>query len=407
MAGLILREKPEGAGLIRRMAEDAAFEVSGDSDAEQTALLCAEGIHGGMRPAKVPKLCLAGHCVFNCAYCGLRASRDDKAPYALEPRELAKIAVDQAERNGRGVFISSAILKNADYTQERLAETARIMREELFYGGYIHAKVMPGADPALIARTGKYANRLSVNIEVANSAGYLRVAKQKSRELILSPMRAISGQIRAAREEDRHFARSQTTQLMAGAIGEDDRTIMTLSRALYETYGLKRVYYTAFGYQHEAKGYPELPLTRTPIWRVARLYQADRLIALYGFSPDDVTPEGAAMLEEDIDPKSAWALRHLGMYPVEINAADFEALLRVPGIGLTYAQRILEARRYCIITHEILRKMRVSLKRCAPFITCAGRYQGGGLLDSSGLRAHLSSDGKKASIARTVSEGAG
>ncbi len=404
MTGIILREKPEGAGLIRRMAEDSAFEVSGDSDAEQTALLCAADIRGPARPAKVPKLCLAGHCVFNCAYCGLRASREDKAPYALEPKELARIAVEQAERSGRGVFISSAILQNADYTQERLAETARIMREELFYGGYLHAKVMPGADPALIARTGRYASRLSVNIEVANSAGYQRVAKQKSRELILSPMRSISGQIREAREENRLFARTQTTQLMAGAIGEDDRTIMTLSQALYRTYGLRRVYYTAFGYAHEAKGYPELPLARTPLWRVTRLYQADRLIAAYGFSPDDVTPASAAMLEEDIDPKAAWALRHLDLYPVEVNAADFETLLRVPGIGLTYARRILEARRYCLITHELLRKLRVSLKRCAPFITCGGRYQGGRQLDSPTLRAVLSSDPKKASISKTVCE---
>jgi predicted DNA-binding helix-hairpin-helix protein len=405
MAAVILRERPEGETLVKRMAEDAGFEVSGDTDAEQTALLCAGGIHGRPQSAKVPKLCLAGHCVFNCAYCALRASRDDKTPYALEPRELARLAVAQAERNGSGVFISSAILKNADYTQERLAETARIMREELFYGGYIHAKVMPGADPGLIARTGQYASRLSVNIEVANSAGYQRVAKQKSRALILSPMRAISGQIRAAREDNRCFARSQTTQLMAGAIGEDDRTILTLSDALYRTYGLRRVYYTAFGYAHEAKGYPDLPLAQTPIWRVARLYQADRLIALYGFSPDDVTPEGASSLEEDMDPKSAWALRHLPMYPVDVNTADYETLLRVPGIGLTYARRILEARRYCVLTHEMLRKMRVSLKRCAPFITCAGHYQGGGALDSPRLRGLLSTNGREASIARAVAEG--
>lgn len=405
MAGVILHKKPEGMALIRQMAEDAAFEVSGDGDAEQTAILCAGGIHARPRPPKVPKLYLAGHCAFNCAYCALRAGREDRHSYALEPRALARLAVAQAERSGRGVFLSSAILKNADYTQERLAETVRIMREELFYGGYIHAKVMPGADPGLIARTGAHANRLSVNIEVAHSAGYLRVAKQKTRALILSPMGAISGQIRAAREENRPFARSQSTQLMAGAIGEDDRTILILSSALYKTYGLRRVYYTAFGYAHEAKGYPDLPLMRTPLWRVARLYQADRLMALYGFSPDDVAPAGAAMLEEDMDPKAAWALRNLSLYPVEVNTADFETLLRVPGIGLTYARLILEARRCCVVTHEVLRKIRVPLKRAAPFITCAGRYRGGGLLDSAGLRAHLAAAGARASIGRTVAEG--
>ena len=232
----------------------------------------------GPRARKVPKLYLAGNCVFNCAYCGCRASREEKGMYVLEPRELAHLAVESARQSGGGVFLSSAIYRDANTTQERLAEAVRVMRDELFYAGYVHAKVMPGADPRLIARTGRYANRLSVNIEVANSSGYERVAKQKSRELILAPMRSISGQIRAAKDENGTFARSQTTQLMAGAIGEDDRTIMTLSKALYATYGLRRVYYTAFGYVHEARGYPDLPLARTP-------HLAGRA-ALSGRSPD-------------------------------------------------------------------------------------------------------------------------
>ncbi|NLG23734.1 MAG: biotin synthase [Clostridiales bacterium] len=404
MAHVILRARPEGVELVNQMALDAAYEVSGDADAEATAIACARGIQAPPGAAKVAKLYLAGRCAFNCAYCGCRAGREGGSRYALEPRALARLAVEAA--GGRGVFLSSAICQNADYTQERLAEAARIMREELHYAGYLHAKVMPGADEALIARTGRYASRLSVNIEVAHSAGYAQIARQKSRRLILSPMGAIARQIGEARETRAPFARSQTTQLMAGAIGEDDRTIMTLAGALYGRYRLKRVYYTAFHYEHPAAGYPDLQRRRTPFWRVARLYQADRLIALYGFSPDDVTPRDAAMLEEDIDPKAAWALRHLDLYPIEVNRADYETLLRVPGIGVTYARRIIEARRHCAITHDVLRRMRVSLKRSRYFITCMGRYEGGDMLDAPGLRAALTSAGEQASIARAVADGA-
>ena len=246
---------------------------------------------------------------------------------------------------------------------------------------------MPGADPALIAKTGQYASRLSVNIEVVHSTVFSRIAKQKNKQNILGPLRQISLQIRQAREELRPFAVSQTTQLMAGSSDETDRAILTLSDALYRTYRLRRVYYTPFQYRHAAKGYEaeHLPLRQTPQWRMTRLYQADRLIQLYGFTPDDVTPENDPYLHQELDPKTAWALRHLDLYPVEVNRADFETLIRVPGIGITYANRILEARRYATVTHELLKKMRISLKRCACFITCDGKYRGGSMLDSSDL----------------------
>jgi len=385
---------------ILLMEDDARFEVAGDWDAEDTALFCAGKIKGKRTPPKVPKLFLASKCIFNCAYCGCRSSREGRDNYCNSPRELARIALDAAVKNGHGVFISSAIYRSPDYTQELLAETARIMREELGYGGFLHVKVMPGADPLLIQRTGLYADRLSVNIEVAKSTGYQRIAKQKNKTNILGPMGHISDMILGARYEKRKFATSQTTQLMAGSIQEDDRTIMVLAQALYKKYRLKRVYYTAFRYIHEAKGYEEehLPLISTPYWRMARLYQADRLLQLYGFTPDDVTPDGQPYLEPDIDPKSSWALRHLDMYPVEINTADYETLIRVPGIGVTYAKRIIELRKYCTITHDILKKMRVSLKRSKYFITCNGRYQGGNVLSASNLRDTLTTGGEQLSI---------
>lgn len=393
MSNIIIPRKLETEDMLALMQEDAKFEVGSDRDAERTAVVCSAEIKGKPAPPKVPKLFLASGCIFNCAYCGCRCSREERSNYCNTPAELACLAVGEAYRNGHGVFLSSAIYKSADYTQELLAESARIIREEYGYRGYLHTKIMPGADPELIARTGRYASRLSINIEVVHSAGYHRIAKQKNKQNILAPMWTISEQIRQAREEKRSFAVSQTTQLMAGSTQEDDRAIMTLSHALYRKFRLKRVYYTPFQYRHAAKGYESehLSFQQTPYWRMARLYQADRLIQLYGFSPDDVTPQEDPFLHRDLDPKAAWALRHLELYPVEVNKADYEMLIRIPGIGITFAKRILEARRHCVVTHELLQKMKISLKRCTYFITCDGKYRGGAWLGSPGLRQILKS----------------
>lgn len=400
MSNIIISKQLEIEEKISLMKEDARFEVGSDSDAESTAISCAAGVKGKPVPSKVPKTFLASKCIFNCAYCGCRCGREDRDNYCNTPSELARISVDEAYKNGHGVFVTSAIYKNADYTQELLAESVRIMRQEHGYKGYIHAKVMPGADPLLIEKTGRFASRLSVNIEVAQSSGYSRIAKQKNRTNILTPMKNISEQIAGAQYEKRRFAVSQTTQLMAGSTDEDDRTIITLSEALYRKYRLKRVYYTAFKLRHEAAGYEEehLEKKQTPYWRMARLYQADRLLQLYGFTPDDIVPDKDPFLHEDIDPKAAWALRHMDQYPVEINKADFDTLIRIPGIGITYAKRIIEARRYCTLTHDILKKMKVSLKRSIYFITCNGRYQGGNVLFSPDIRNVLSGEPQQLSI---------
>ena len=176
---------------------------------------------------------------------------------------------------------------------------------------------------------------------------------------------------------------------MAGSSEETDRTIMTLSKALYKKYRLSRVYYTAFKYTQPAKGYDELPVTVTPFWRVHRLYQADRLQQLYGFTPDEVTPELAPNLSEDIDPKLSWALRNIHLFPIEVNRADYEELLRIPGIGLTYAQKILRARLHGIVTHQTLRNMGISMKKSSYFLSCNGKYEGGKLLDNPELLYQL------------------
>jgi putative DNA modification/repair radical SAM protein len=369
---------------VALMQADARFDVAHSDDLCLPDLFAIKNTIKS-KPAlpKVPKVFLSNACSFNCAYCGCRASNESKTKYQCAPRELAELAVRQSKRGGHGVFISSAIFKSADYTEELIIETLRIIRRDLGYKGYIHAKVMPGTDPKLIWMAGQYANRLSVNIEVANSMGYPLIAKNKNKENILTPMRQICEMIREARSENTcasrftpFLATSQTTQLMAGSIGEDDRTILNLSGAMYKKYGLSRVYYTAYHYLHPAAGYEHLSPVLTPPWRMQRLYQADRLMQLYGFTAEDIAPESALNLSAEIDPKMAWALRNLHLYPVEVNRADYEALIRVPGIGLTYARRILKARKCASLTHESLKALGVSLKRSTHFITCNGKYRG-------------------------------
>lgn len=389
MAVLRFQNTPERPELLRIMREDARYDAASSSD----PAACPPGFLGGdirakAAPPKVPKVFMSNQCSFNCAYCGCRAGNGEKTCYCVPPREMARMAVDEAKRNRHGVFLTSAIYKNADYTEELIVETLRIMREELCYPGYIHAKVMPGADPLLIEKAGRYADRLSVNIEVAKSEGYAKIAKQKTRENILSPMAAISRLIQANKEEKSpykpSFASSQTTQLMAGSTDEDDRTILTLSDALYRKYRLGRVYYTAFRYRHPAAGY-DLPLVSTPAWRVGRLYQADRLLQLYGFTPDEILPPEHGNLSPDLDPKTDWALRHPQFFPVEVNRAPYEELVRVPGIGDVYARRILRARRLGTLNREALIRLGLPMKKCLYFITCAGQYAGGRMLERPDL----------------------
>ena len=369
----IIHPAASAEGTLKAMALEARFEVATDGEA------------AGFPTASVPKLFMSNDCRFNCAYCTCRATRD-VGRYCHEPRALARLAAQAGRANGRGVFVTSAVYRSPDETQERIVAALRALREELGYRGYVHAKVMPGADPGLIALTGRYADRMSVNIEVANSAGYARLARQKSRGTILGPMEAIHRQIVAARAERRPFAASQSTQLMAGSLGEDDRAILTLSGALYRRYALKRVYYTAFQYRHRAAGY-DLPEVSTPAWRVGRLYQADRLMQLYGFTADELAPEGAPNLDPALDPKTAWALRHPERFPVEVNRADYETLLRVPGVGPTWARRILRARRLAPLSWAGLRALGLPLGRCRYFLCCGGRGDGLGLLDRPDLLA--------------------
>jgi putative DNA modification/repair radical SAM protein len=380
MANVIFKNPLSREELMNQMREDAMFDVADDdvSCVPDFSSIKNE-IKSKPPPPKVPKTFLSNDCIFNCAYCGCRAGNEERNRYCNTPAEIAQISVAEAVRNGHGVFISSGIYRNADYTTELIIDALKRIRNVHMYKGYVHAKIMPGTDVGLIKTAGLYANRLSVNIEVAKEEGYTKIARQKTRSNILTPMRHISELISQAAERSRYaprFATSQTTQMMAGSTNESDYEILRLSKAMYNKYRLKRVYYTAFGVREKVKGYDSLEPVKTPVWRMKRLYQADRLMQIYGFTPEEIAPEEEANLTSDLDPKAAWALRHIDLYPIEVNKADYESLIRIPGIGTIYAARIIKARKYCKITHDVLRALGVSLKRSRHFLTCDGKYQG-------------------------------
>ena len=382
MANIIFTSPPSPAEKLSLMQQDALFDVvdSGNSGMPDLSFIKKE-IRSKPAPAKVPKMFMSNECIFNCAYCGCRSSLD-KPRYTSDPKELAKLSVSEAIKNGHGVFISSGIYRSPDYTEELIIATIKSIRHDLGYKGYVHAKIMPGTSPELIRQAGSYANRIDVNIEVAKSEGYRQIAKHKNKNNILTPMGLIAQYIRVAAEEKRlyrhagFFATSQTTQIMAGSTNETDYEILRLSKALYKKYSLARVYYSPYYCLHQSKGYADLPQIATPEWRMKRLYQADRLMQLYSFTPEEILPGSESFLSADLDPKAAWVLRNMHLFPVEVNTADYEMLLRIPGIGTTYAKRIVKARRHCRVTHDVLRQLGVSLKRSTHFLTCNGRFYG-------------------------------
>ena len=407
MSNIIIEKTPSFQEKISLMQESAAYDIA-DGDGAATGDygigahdndLVAIGksisnIKSRPSPPTVPKVFVSNDCSFNCAYCGCRCSKD-KRRYTHNTEEIADMALATANECGHGVFITSAICKNADYTEELIIDTLKVLRHKRGYGGYIHAKIMPGASPLLIRQLGFLADRVSVNIELPHSDGYKILAKQKTRSNILSPMAAVSELYseynpqrgtRVRSEAGRTFAPAgQTTQMMVGAMGETDRTITILADSLYKKFDLRRVYYSPFSAPFEG-GY------KTPKWRGRRLYQADRLIKLYGMEPDEILPEGSPNLEFDVDPKAGYALKNLAMFPIEINTADYEMLLRVPGIGITSAKKIVAARRVARLSFDKLKYMHVSLSKSKYFITCNGKYYGEKMLDSPHLRTKLWAD---------------
>ncbi len=324
------------------------------------------------------KILLSNDCIYDCAYCVNRAT--NPVPRAsFSAREVVELTMEFYRRNYiEGLFLSSAVMQSPDHTMERMVGVAELLRTEERFGGYIHLKIIPGSSSALVQKAGLYADRISVNIELPSQESLKRLAPQKHKQAILEPMSLIGRQIQESmleRKTSRHAPRfapaGQSTQMIVGASPESDLQILRLSEGLYRKMHLKRVYYSAFVPVNDDNRLPVI--ASPPLLREHRLYQADWLLRFYGFSAAEILSDDAPNLDETFDPKTSWALRHPEFFPVEINRADYGTLLRVPGIGVTSARRIVAARRFSVITPEGLKKIGVVMKRAKYFITCSGR----------------------------------
>lgn len=340
------------------------------------------------------KILLTNNCIYDCAYCINRSSNDTQR-VILTPREVAELTIGFYRRNYiEGLFLSTGVVRSPDYTMELLIRTVRTLREEYRFNGYIHMKLVPGADPLLVREAGLWADRISVNLELPTRQSLALLAPDKSRDAVVGPMRQVHGLIAVNREErrtsrsvPRYAPAGQSTQLIVGATPDSDRQIVTLSEQLYRRLELKRVYYSAFIPVMSDSRLPALAVS--PLRREHRLYQADWLLRYYGFSADELLDDASPNLDSDLDPKTGWALRHLELFPLEINRASYEELLRVPGIGVRSAQRIIRARRQGHLGMEEVRRLGVVMKRAQYFITARGRYAGDSRPDGAALRSRL------------------
>lgn len=333
---------------------------------------------GDGRCISLLKVLQTNACVYDCAYCVNRRSNDTRR-VSFAPRELAELTIAFYRRNYiEGLFLSSGVAGSPDAATETMIETLRILREEYRFSGYIHAKAIPGADAALVRRLGMLADRLSVNIELPSSASLQRLAPDKTKAAILGPMGLIQGGIHESRDlvRFRHAPKfapaGQSTQMIVGATNESDRQILTLTSALYTRYQLKRVFYSAYIPVNEARALPPVG-TPPPLWREHRLYQADWLLRFYGFSSEELFNKTEGRLHPYLDPKCHWALRHREVFPMEVNRAPYELLLRVPGVGVKSAWRITRARRAAALTWDTLAKIGVVTKRARHFLVANGK----------------------------------
>ncbi len=325
------------------------------------------------------KVLMSNACAYDCAYCVNRRSGDTPRA-SFTPRELAELTMQLYRRNYiEGLFLSSAVVKNPDYTCEQMLRVLTLLRGEYRFGGYIHVKAIPGADPRLVEALGLQADRMSVNIELPSQQSLQLLAPQKNRESILKPMGQISRGI-AERKSDlvryrrapRFVPAGQSTQMIIGATPDSDYQILSLAAGLYKKYALKRVFFSAYMPVVAGKNLPAVG-TRPPLLREHRLYQADWLLRFYRFDASEIIDEKNPNLNPLIDPKCNWALHHPEYFPVEVNRAPYDLLLRVPGIGVRSAGRIVQARRCHSLGFDELKKIGVVLKRARYFITCGGK----------------------------------
>ena len=344
---------------------------------------CCHSFSADGRCITLLKVLMTNFCVYDCRYCVNRRSNDTRRA-AFTPKELAELTIQFYRRNYiEGLFLSSGVLRSPDYTTEQMIDALRILREDYGFNGYIHAKAIPGTSPELVYRLGLLADRLSVNIELPSEQGLRSLAPDKSRSAILRPMGLIRDQARQSKSELAKYKHApafapagQSTQLIVGATQDTDRHILHLTESLYAKYRLKRVFYSAYVPIVESSLLPSLD-TKPPLLREHRLYQADWLLRFYGFRAEELLDEQHPDFNPRIDPKCFWAICHPEQFPVEIMRAEYETLLRVPGIGPVSARRIVSARRVSHLRYEDLSRLGVVLKRAQFFITCGGRMRSG------------------------------
>ncbi len=360
------------------------------------------------------KVLLTNFCTYDCSYCVNRISSD--TPRArFSPAELADLTMSFYKRNYiEGLFLSSGIIQTPDYTMEQMIAVARLLREQHAFGGYIHLKAVPAASKELYQEAGRWADRLSANIELPLDSDLQSLAPAKQHVVIEKAMHEIRSGILEAKDSGgggvgkpkkapRFAPAGQSTQMIVGATAASDAAILQKASQLYGTYGLRRVYYSAFSPIPHA--HPTLPVERPPMLREHRLYQADWLLRFYGFRVDELTPPGEPGLSFEHDPKLAWALRHPEFFPVDVNKAPREQLLRVPGLGVRNVNRVIGIRRYRAIRLEDLRRLKVSVEKVRYFVITADSPVAGNAraLDSVKLASRFESEPKQLTLFSAVS----
>lgn len=359
---------------------------------------CCHSFSADGRCITLLKVLMTNVCVYDCAYCVNRVSNESIQRTCFKPRELADLTIGFYRRNYiEGLFLSSGVIRNPDFTSELMIETFRILREEYRFRGYIHAKVVPGTNQELIDRMGYLADRMSVNLELPSNSSLQLLAPEKSKENILSPMRRIQA-MRAEDDDTRSLMRKgtlyfagnqrivkktrayvpagQSTQMIVGATPESDYQILSLTASLYRSLSMKRVFFSAYMPVNQDARLPNTDAVQ--LNREHRLYQADWLLRFYGYDVREIIDDSNPFLDPDVDPKANWALNHLEFFPVEVNKAPLEDLVRVPGIGVRGAKLIIRARRQSTLYEKELREIGVAYKRARYFITCNGTYSGTG-----------------------------
>ena len=349
------------------------------------------------------KLLLTNYCIYDCSYCVNRISSD--TPRArFTPEEVVALTLNFYKRNYiEGLFLSSGVIQNPDYTMEQLISVARQLREVHRFGGYIHLKAVPSASPELYLEAGLWADRLSANIELPIDAELRSLAPAKQHAQIESAMTQIKGGILEAKDKTNRKGESptfapagQSTQMIIGATPAPDATVLTKASELYTKHKLRRVYYSAFSPIPHAD--PGLPIERPPMIREHRLYQADWLLRFYGFRVDEITPPEEPQLALDKDPKLAWALRHREFFPLDVNKASRSALLRIPGIGVRNVQRIIEIRRFRALRLEDLARLKISVQKTKFFIITSDHNPAALLIDSPKLPTKFTPEPRQLSL---------